>query len=209
MTKTHFAPPYKLAGTMNGKDLYLIRAGLNEMDEAVAVNGGPGFIGKFTTPNIGMVEAENPSEEYLTAIYVCNASNMYDGLLRAKAAADKRIAELTAMLTAIADEFEDVIDTHIYDVGEEPADAPERKLVNDARAIIKGVGSASVIPRALHRAIDDIEQFISDVMQAEEAGDLTSQSDEGREALLALANGADRLSSEFRKVVASPTAAAA
>lgn len=68
-------PKYKLAGAMNSRTLRMIRAGLSEMDEIVAINGGKGCVATFELPDVGMVEGANPSPEYLEAIAICDAAN--------------------------------------------------------------------------------------------------------------------------------------
>jgi hypothetical protein len=51
----------------------------------------------------------------------------------------------TESLEAIIDEFEAAIDTHIYDTDEEPPDAPERRLVVEARAALQMLRQPTIV----------------------------------------------------------------
>jgi hypothetical protein len=56
------------------------------------------------------------------------------------------ISALAETLGSVADTLEEAIDTHIYNEGEEPANAPERQLVAQARAVIAAAVGSTPAP---------------------------------------------------------------
>lgn len=65
----------ELQGVMNGRRLFIIEAGLDEMARSLAMNHGPGYLGEIALPNVGLVEATEPSIELITARKMVEAYN--------------------------------------------------------------------------------------------------------------------------------------
>jgi hypothetical protein len=100
----------------------------------------------------------------------------------------------------LADELESCIDTHIYD-GDEPANAPERIMVADAR-ILADKAEAGTLPDRpdvrLRQAAQNLVLAAAAVQDGEDAGDSTAQNDEWSEALTDLGHATDAVSEALR-----------
>jgi hypothetical protein len=78
--KTSFTPgPWTYRGTMNGTTVYIV-ADQPEPALSISMNGGPGYIGELTTPNVGALEGSKPSYVSANACLIAAAPDLLAAL---------------------------------------------------------------------------------------------------------------------------------